>query len=209
MKTLSLFFFLFSVVPFLGDLPDERSSATPATRLNKRCSPTLATIKVERSFYNPGDPTSATSTTRRPVRLPTGLASLDSLCFLDRSVMSTSSVNGSTSDQLTYCNRNCPQCWKKVIILISETERNKNKLFYCYLDCSGFIAWCLPTNSQPREEGQVRMENTPTITEQLQSMGEHLRFQSEQHQFQNAQMQKLQRDIIEIRVVLMGSSSCL
>ncbi|CAL5443573.1 unnamed protein product [Camellia sinensis] len=109
--------------------------------------------------------------------------------------MSTSSVNGSTSDQLTYCNRNCPQCRKKAIIRISETERNKNKLFYCCPDCSGFIAWCLPTNSQRTEEGQVRMENTPTVTEQLQSMGEHLRFQSEQHQFQNAQMQKLQRDI--------------
>ncbi|CAL5418944.1 unnamed protein product [Camellia sinensis] len=97
--------------------------------------------------------------------------------------MSTSSVNGSTSDQLTYYNRNCPQCRKTAIILISETERNKNKLFYCCLDCSGFIAWCLPTNSQRREEGQVRMDNTPTVTEQLQSMGEHLRFQSEQHQF--------------------------
>ncbi|GMP75528.1 hypothetical protein CsSME_00032582 [Camellia sinensis var. sinensis] len=50
-------------------------------------------------------------------------------------------------------------------------------------------------NSQRREEGQVRMDNTPTVTEQLQSVGEHLRFQSEQHQFQNAQMQKLQRGI--------------
>ncbi|KAL7173897.1 hypothetical protein ACSBR2_033204 [Camellia fascicularis] len=60
---------------------------------------------------------------------------------------------------------------------------------------NGFIGWCLPTNSERREEGQVRMDNTPTVTEQLQSMGEHLRFQSEQLQYQNAQMQKLQRDI--------------
>ncbi|CAL5391458.1 unnamed protein product [Camellia sinensis] len=111
------------------------------------------------------------------------------------SKMSTSSVNGSTSDQLTFCNRNCPQCRKKAIILISETEPNKNKLFYCCPDCSGFIGWCLPTNSQRREEGQVRMDNTPTVTEQLQSMGEHLRFQSEQLQFQNVQMQNLQRGI--------------
>ncbi|CAL5379904.1 unnamed protein product [Camellia sinensis] len=116
--------------------------------------------------------------------------------FTDLSAqMSTSSVNASTSDQLTFCNRNCPQCQKKAIILISETERNKNKLFYCCPDCSGFIGWCLPTNSQRREEGQVRMDNTPTVTEQLQSMGEHLRFQSEQLQFQNAQMQNLQRGI--------------
>ena len=43
--------------------------------------------------------------------------------------------------------------------------------------------------------GDGTMDNTPTVIEQLQSMGEHLRFQSEQLQFQNAQMQKLQRGI--------------
>ena len=109
--------------------------------------------------------------------------------------MSTSSVNGSTSDQLTYCNKNCPKCHKKVTIRIFETEWNKNILFYCCHYCGGFIGWCLPTNSQCRSEREVQMENMSIVTEQVWIMSEQLRIQSEQLQFQSAKMIKLETNI--------------
>ena len=107
--------------------------------------------------------------------------------------MSTSCVNGSTSNQLTYCNKNYPKCWEKITIRIYEMERNKNKLSYYCHDCGDFIGWCLPTNSQARGEGVVQMENMPTVTEQqLRLMNEQLRFQGEELQFMRAKMLKLE-----------------
>ncbi|KAL7184824.1 hypothetical protein ACSBR2_026877 [Camellia fascicularis] len=112
-----------------------------------------------------------------------------------QAAMPTSSVNGSTSNQLTFCNKNCPKCRKKATIQISEAERNKNKLFYCCQDCNGFIGWCLPTNVQCRGEGEVQMKKMPTVAEQLRFMTEQLRFQSEQLQFQSTKMIKLETNI--------------
>ncbi|CAL5393418.1 unnamed protein product [Camellia sinensis] len=110
--------------------------------------------------------------------------------------MSSSNVNGGTSNQLTYCNRNYPKCHKKATIRISETERNRNKLFYCCQNCGDFIGWCLPTNSQGRGEGVIQMENMPTVTEQqLRLMNEQLRFQSEELQFLRAKVLGLETDI--------------
>ncbi|CAL5340547.1 unnamed protein product [Camellia sinensis] len=110
--------------------------------------------------------------------------------------MSSSTVNGGTSDQLTFNNRNCPKCHKKATIQISETEQNRNKLFYCCKNCGDFMGWCLPTNSQGRREGVVHMENMSTVTkQQLRLMNEQLRFQSEELQFMRAKMLKLETDI--------------
>ncbi|KAI7984347.1 60S ribosomal protein L18-2 [Camellia lanceoleosa] len=76
--------------------------------------------------------------------------------------MSSSTVNGGTSEHLMFSNRNCPKCHRKETIQISQTEQNRNKLFYC---CGDFMGWCLPTNSQGRPEGVMQMDNMSTVTE--------------------------------------------
>ncbi|CAL5445171.1 unnamed protein product [Camellia sinensis] len=95
-----------------------------------------------------------------------------------------SSVNGSSSDRLTYINRNRCRCNKKATIRISETDRNKNKLFYSCNDC-GFVGWCLPTNSEYGGRHQMPREEVPTVgeqvmTEQLRAMTEQQREMTEQ-----------------------------
>ena len=108
--------------------------------------------------------------------------------------MSTSSVSGSSSGWLTYVNRICRTCNKKATIKISQTEQNKNKLFY-YCNVSGFIGWYLPTN--PEYGGhQIQTDEVPTVgeqvmTERLQAMTEQQIQLTEQLRIQNAKMQKL------------------
>ncbi|CAL5404647.1 unnamed protein product [Camellia sinensis] len=108
--------------------------------------------------------------------------------------MSTSSVSGSSSGWLTYVNRICRTCNKKATIKISQTELNKNKLFY-YCNVCGFIGWCLPTN--PEYGGhQIQTDEVPTVgeqvmTERLQAMTEQQIQLTEQLRIQIAKMQKL------------------
>ncbi|CAL5426312.1 unnamed protein product [Camellia sinensis] len=110
-------------------------------------------------------------------------------------LMSSSSVNGSSSNRLTYVNINCRRCNKKATIRISESHRNKNKLFYSCNDCGCFVGWCLPTNSEygghqiPREE--VPPVGEQVMTEQLRVMTEQQREMTEQLQIHRAKMQKL------------------
>ncbi|CAL5418047.1 unnamed protein product [Camellia sinensis] len=105
--------------------------------------------------------------------------------------MSSSSVSGNSSDWLTYVNRNCRTCNKKATILISQTDRNKNKLFYSCNNC-GFIGWCLPTNLEyrghqiPRDE--VPIVGEQVMTEQLRAMTEQQIEMTEQLRIQNAKM---------------------
>ncbi|XP_028106412.1 zinc finger matrin-type protein 2-like isoform X2 [Camellia sinensis] len=78
--------------------------------------------------------------------------------------ISSSSVNGSSLDRLTYINKNCRRCNKKATIRISETDRNKNKLFYSCNDCGGFVGWCLSINPEYRGH-QIPREEVPTVGE--------------------------------------------
>ncbi|KAI8015211.1 Protein CYCLOPS [Camellia lanceoleosa] len=123
--------------------------------------------------------------------------------------MSSSTVNASSSDRLMYFNKNCPTCKKKAMIQISETDRNKNKLFYSYNGCGIFIGWCVPMNSKcgdqeiPRqverellrsmtEQVRAMTEQQRSMTEQLGAMTEQQRSTTEQFTFVSAKMQKLE-----------------
>ncbi|CAL5330112.1 unnamed protein product [Camellia sinensis] len=104
--------------------------------------------------------------------------------LLNKRRISSSSVNGSSLDRLTYVNKNCRRCNKKATIRISETDRNKNKLFYSCNDCGCFVGWCLPINPEYRGH-QIPREEVPTIgeqviTEQLRAMTEQQREMMEQ-----------------------------
>ncbi|CAL5337260.1 unnamed protein product [Camellia sinensis] len=104
--------------------------------------------------------------------------------------MSSLTANGSSSDRLTYLNKNCPRCNKKATIQISETDRNKNKLFYSCIDCGSFIGWCLPINSQCRghEIPRQAQGEVPTVGEQLQYMTGQLRSMTEQQRSMTEQL---------------------
>ncbi|CAL5378610.1 unnamed protein product [Camellia sinensis] len=108
----------------------------------------------------------------------------DTGSFTEQEKISSSSVNGSSLDRLTYVNKNCRRCNKKATIRISETDRKKNKLFYSCNDCGGFVGWCLPINPEYRGH-QIPREEVPTvdeqvITEQLRAMTEQQREMMEQ-----------------------------
>ena len=47
-----------------------------------------------------------------------------------------------------YQNKNC-RCGKRAGVRISETEENKNRLFYYCKDgrCGSFFGWCIPVTS--------------------------------------------------------------
>ena len=61
-------------------------------------------------------------------------------------VSKSSNNNGSEGGR--YLNKNC-KCGKRAGIRISETEENKNRLFYYCKDgrCGSFIGWCIPATS--------------------------------------------------------------
>ncbi|GMP91815.1 hypothetical protein CsSME_00042329 [Camellia sinensis var. sinensis] len=124
--------------------------------------------------------------------------------------MSSSTVNGSSSDRLMYLNKNCPRCNKKATIRISETDRNKNKLFYSCNDCGSFIGWCVPMNSQckgheiPRqveEELLTGAEQLRCMTEQLRAMTEQQRSMREQLRIQSAKMKKMEFVLFVLLVI--------
>ncbi|XP_028122049.1 uncharacterized protein LOC114319242 [Camellia sinensis] len=122
--------------------------------------------------------------------------------------MTSSSVNGTSSDHLTYCNKNCCKCHKRA-----------------------GIQWSLPTNSLCRDDEiarqleEVQMDNVQIVNEQLdeiarqleevqmadvQIVNEQLQFLiavqmdnvqivNEQLQFLIAKIQKLETDIMFIK----------
>ncbi|KAL3739168.1 hypothetical protein ACJRO7_020550 [Eucalyptus globulus] len=69
--------------------------------------------------------------------------------------MSSSSVNTSTWSGLTFQNQKC-KCDKLAAVKISESKRNKHKLYYtCEDQTCDFFSWCLPTSNVPHSIPKV------------------------------------------------------
>ncbi|KAL7230127.1 hypothetical protein ACSBR2_008625 [Camellia fascicularis] len=100
--------------------------------------------------------------------------------------MTSSSVNGTSSDHLTYCNKNCYKCHKRA-----------------------GIQWSLPTNSLcrgdeiARQLEEVQMDNVQIVNEQLQFLiavqMDNVQIVNEQLQFLIAKIEKLETDIMFIK----------
>ncbi|KDP44027.1 hypothetical protein JCGZ_05494 [Jatropha curcas] len=65
-----------------------------------------------------------------------------------------------------YVNMYC-KCGKKAGIRISETQKNKNRLYYYYIEnaCGSFLGWCKAIDSSDRSQGsefEVRQKSVAT-----------------------------------------------